>query len=75
MRVRTRVPLGAIAVYPRMGHGFPRRQVPITAQEVLYSPRRVLGSPGMGRVRVIPTGQTVLWQPRLETSLYLMRSG
>lgn len=71
MRVGESVELGAIPKYPRAGHDFPRRDIPVTPQEVLYG-RRVLSA--IGRVRMIPTGQTVVRQPRLETELYLMRS-
>lgn len=72
MRVLEAVDLGAIATYPRMGHDFPRRNVPITPSENLYDARRVFLP--MGRIRMIPTGQTVLWQPRVESTLYLMET-
>lgn len=51
-------------VYPRMGRGFPRQYIDHTPQEILYDPTRIMGR-GI-RARLIPTGETVLHQPRLE---------
>jgi len=53
--------------YPRMGTGFPRRYIDITPQEILYDPTRILGA---GRVYMVPTGETVLRQPRRESPGY-----
>jgi len=52
-------------VYPSFKRGFPRRYVDTTPDEILYDPTRIL-SRGI-RARIIPTGQTVLYQPRVET--------
>lgn len=49
-----------------MEHGFPRRYISSTPQEILYDHGRVLG----GRVKIVDTGTTVLRQPRLETTAY-----
>lgn len=49
-----------------MGHGFPRRYISVTPQEVLYDHDRVLGA----RVKMTDTGKTILRQPRLETTAY-----
>lgn len=55
--------------YPRMGRGFPRRYIDITPQEILYDPTRILGG---GRVYMVPTGETILRQPRRESTGYTM---
>jgi hypothetical protein len=54
-----------------MEHGFPRSYVDTTPQEILYDHDRVLGA----RVKIMSTGETVLRQPRLETTLYQQISG
>lgn len=59
--------------YPKMGRGFPRRYIDTTPQEILYD-ERILGGgcPCPHRAKMIPTGETVLRQPRLETERYIM---
>jgi hypothetical protein len=57
--------------YPKKGWDFPRREVEITPMEIL-SDNRVLS--GMGRIVMMPTDQTILVQPRLETTLVRMVS-
>lgn len=52
-----------------MGHGFPRRDMDITPQEVLYNHDKVLGGREFA-YKISPPGPTVLQQPRVETSLY-----
>lgn len=71
MRVPEAIGLGDVARYPRKGWDFPRRGMSITPTEIL-SDNRVL-SP-MGRVIMVPTDETVLVQPRLETTLVRMIS-
>lgn len=51
-------------IYPKLERGFPRRYADITPQEILYDPTRILGR-GI-RARLIPTGETMLNQPRVE---------
>jgi hypothetical protein len=72
VRVPEAIGLGDVARYPKKGWDFPRRGISITPSENLYEPQRVL-SPA-GRVTMEPTGQTVLIQPRLETTLVRMIS-
>ena len=55
--------------YPRIGRGFPRRYVDTTPEEILYDPTRILG---FGRVFMVPTGETILRQPRVESTGYRM---
>ena len=75
VRVSESVGLGQIYIvpprYPRKGWDFPRREIEITPMEVL-SDNRVLAS--VGRVVMLPTDQTILVQPRLETTLVRMVS-
>lgn len=52
-------------IYPRIGRGFPRRYVDTTPDEILYDPDRIL-SRGIA-ARLIHTGQTELYQPRVES--------
>jgi hypothetical protein len=52
-------------VYPQFKRGFPRRFVDITPDEILYDPTRIM-SRGI-RARIWGTGQTVLYQPSVET--------
>lgn len=52
-------------VYPSFRRGFPRRYVDITPDEILYDPTRIM-SRGI-RARIWGTGQTVLYQPSVET--------
>jgi len=66
MRIPEIAEIDAIG-YPPMGHGFPRRAIDITPQEVFYSPDDILGT----RAVMIP-GPTILRQPRLETTGYRM---
>jgi hypothetical protein len=54
--------------YPEMKHGFPRSYIPQTPQEILYDHDRILGS----RARMYSQGETMLRQPRLETTAYTM---
>ena len=56
--------------YPPMEHGFPRRYIDITPQEILYDPTRVLGSQCPPARTMVSTGRTVVRQPRLETTAY-----
>lgn len=59
---------------PPQQHGFPRRDIDITPQEVLYDPDTILGGPEFC-YQISPPGPTVLQQPRVETSLYQQREG
>lgn len=52
--------------YPPIGRGFPRRYIDITPDEFLYDPTRILGN-GIN-AQIIPNGNTVLMQPRVESS-------
>lgn len=54
--------------YPKMGHGFPRSYIPQTPSEILYDHDRILGS----RAKMYSQGETMLRQPRLETTAYTM---
>jgi len=54
---------------PPMGHGFPRQDMDVTPQEVLYDHDKILGGPEH-TYQISPPGPTVLQQPRVETSLY-----
>lgn len=53
--------------YPRKGEGFPRRYIDHTPAEILYDPRRILGG-RTDAITTIPTGETTLLQPRVESS-------
>lgn len=59
---------------PPKGYDFPRRNMPITPQEELFDPDRILA----GRESCVtrrPTDQTILQQPRIETTKIIETSG
>jgi hypothetical protein len=72
MRVHELTDIGAVGYpshprFPRMGTGFPRSYIDQTPDEILYDPVNVLG-----KIRMIPTETTNLYQPRLETNVVRM---
>jgi len=69
MRVHELADLGTLSL-PYKGSDFPRHGIPITPEEILDEPYRVIGR-GIS-VNMVPTGETVLRQPRLETTKILM---
>lgn len=57
--------------FPPKGWDFPRRYVEITPEEYLFDPGRVLGTRVSALIK--KTGETVLMQPRLETTGHMMK--
>jgi hypothetical protein len=69
MRIHEMADIGTLRHprFPKKGTGFPRSFIDQTPDEILYDPVNVLG-----RIRMIPTGRTMLFQPRLETNVVRM---
>jgi len=66
----THIPV-QIKKFPPKGWDFPRRYIDITPEEILYDPGRILGTRVSAQLRT--TGDTILRQPRVESTGLLQR--